>query len=158
MVFHWSLTNHKSPHVSRNLLRILADFNNGRIVSIRPLIYNSFSSPYQTFVAFVREHIWHKVLLRLPMGITIILIFHSFLSSLPRYKYLSLLLLSWFSLRRLLGRQSLLYSKFSFFFFFFLIISSPNLYSLIMWLILSSRSSHNLYLLFDLVLSIFALI
>ena len=28
MVFHWSLSDNKSPQVSRNLLGILADFNN----------------------------------------------------------------------------------------------------------------------------------
>ena len=42
--FYWSLSDSKSPHISRTLLSILADLNNKvvRIVSVRPLISNSF--------------------------------------------------------------------------------------------------------------------
>ena len=48
MVFHWSLSDSKSPHVSRTLLSILTDLNNAVvwIVSTRPFISNSFTSPF----------------------------------------------------------------------------------------------------------------
>ena len=47
MIFHWSLSENKSPQVSRTLLGILADLNNVVIwiVSTRPLISMS-SSPF----------------------------------------------------------------------------------------------------------------
>ena len=47
MVFHWSLSDSKSPQVSRILRSILADLNNTvvSIVSIRPLISKT-SSPF----------------------------------------------------------------------------------------------------------------
>ena len=46
MVFHWSLSDSKSPLVSRKLLSILADHNNAVVwmVFSRPVISNS-SSP-----------------------------------------------------------------------------------------------------------------
>ena len=46
MVFHWSLSDSKSPQVSRTRLSILADVNNAVvcIVSTRPLLSKS-SSP-----------------------------------------------------------------------------------------------------------------
>ena len=47
MVFHWSLSDSKSPQVSRTLLGILAGLNNAlvRMISTRPLIFKS-SSPF----------------------------------------------------------------------------------------------------------------
>ena len=47
MVFHWSLSNSKSPQVSRTLLSILAVLNNAVVwmVSIHPLTSKS-SSPF----------------------------------------------------------------------------------------------------------------
>ena len=47
MVFHWSLSNSKSPHVSRTLLSILAVLNNAVVwmVSTRPPTSKS-SSPF----------------------------------------------------------------------------------------------------------------
>ena len=47
MVFPWSLSDSKSPQVSRNLFSILADLNNAVvwIVSTHPLIFKS-SSPF----------------------------------------------------------------------------------------------------------------
>ena len=46
MIFHWCLNDNKSPQVSRTLLSILTDLNNGVVwmVSIRPPISN-FSNP-----------------------------------------------------------------------------------------------------------------
>ena len=47
MVFHWSFSYNKSPHVSRTLLSILTDLNNAVVwmVSARPLISKS-SRPF----------------------------------------------------------------------------------------------------------------
>ena len=47
MVFHWGLSDSKSPQVSRTFLSILADLNNVVVwlVSTRPLI-SKFSSPF----------------------------------------------------------------------------------------------------------------
>ena len=52
MVFHWSLSDSKSPQVSRTLLSILADLNNAVvwIVSICPLISKSFSRSTNSLV------------------------------------------------------------------------------------------------------------
>ena len=68
MVFHWSLSDCKSPQVSRTLLSILADLNNAVvcIVSTRPLISKS-SSPLLTVLS---EPI--------TIGITFTFMFHSF--------------------------------------------------------------------------------
>ena len=46
MVFHWSLSDSKSPQVSWTLLCTLADFNDAvvSIVLILPLVSNSLSS------------------------------------------------------------------------------------------------------------------
>ena len=48
MVFHWSLSDNKSPQVDKTLLSILADFNNivAWVVSTRPLISKSSSFFY----------------------------------------------------------------------------------------------------------------
>ena len=50
MVFHWSLSNSKSHHISKTLLSILADLKNAVVwtVSTRPLISWS-SSPYTNY-------------------------------------------------------------------------------------------------------------
>ena len=79
-IVHWSLSDRKSPQVSRTLLSILANLNNAVvwIVSILPLIFNSSSSLF-------------KPLGMVPSAPTtngIILMFHSFLISLTRPKYL----------------------------------------------------------------------
>ena len=57
MVSHWSLSDTKSPQVSRTLLSILADINNAvvRIVSTRPLISKP-SSPVTVLFMF---HVYH---------------------------------------------------------------------------------------------------
>ena len=71
MIFYWSLSDSKSPRVSRTLLSILADLNNAIVclVSVRPLISNSSKT-------FTQE-----VVLSTPLasGITITFMFHSFL-------------------------------------------------------------------------------
>ena len=83
MVFHWSLSDSKSPQVSRTLLSILAVLSDVVVwmVSTRPPISmssNTFSNP---LVAVPNE----------PNTIDIIVtfMFHSFFSPLSRSRYLS---------------------------------------------------------------------
>ena len=75
LVFHWKLSDSKSPQVSRTLLSILVDLNSTVIwiVSILPLISNSSSYLFKPIL----------------IDITVSLIFHSFLNSLDRSKYLN---------------------------------------------------------------------
>ena len=57
MVFHWWLSNSKTPRVSRTLLGILADINKAAIwmFSIRPLISNS-PDPFSILWGLFRVH------------------------------------------------------------------------------------------------------
>ena len=83
MVFHWSLSDSKSPQVSRTLLRILAILNNAVVwmVSTRPPSSKS-SSPFSNPLVTV---------LNAPIiiGIIVTCMFHSFFISLARSRYLS---------------------------------------------------------------------
>ena len=85
MVFHWSLSDSKSPQVSRTLLSILVVLNNAVVwmVSTRPPNSKS-SSPFSNPLVTVPNA---------PITIVIIVtcMFHSFFNSLSRY-------LSFFSL------------------------------------------------------------
>ena len=86
MVFHWSLSDSKYPQVSETLLSILANLSSAVIwmVSTRVLISNSsspFTNPLVTILSIL-----------ITVGITITFIFHSFFSSLARFRYLSLFL------------------------------------------------------------------
>ena len=84
MVFHWSLSDRKSPEVSNTLLSILADLNNTvvRTVSTRPVISKSSSPCTNPLVTVPRAPI--------TIGIIIAFLFRSFFNSLARSKYLSL--------------------------------------------------------------------
>ena len=87
--FHKILIDNNFPQVSRTLHSILADLYNscvGWIVSIRPLISNS-SSPHSKALGTIPRAL---------SDITVDLIFHNFLSSRARSKYLPLLF--WFCL------------------------------------------------------------
>ena len=78
MVFHWSLSDSKSPQVSRTLLSILAVFNNVVVwmVSTRPPTFKS-SSPFSNPLVTVPNA---------PITISIIItfMFHSFFNSIAR--------------------------------------------------------------------------
>ena len=54
MVFHWSLSDNKSPQVSKTLLSILAYLNNAIvwIVSARPVISTASSTSIHLFFTF----------------------------------------------------------------------------------------------------------
>ena len=80
MVFHWSLSDRKSLQVSRVLLSILVNLYNPEVrrVSIRPPISKSSSFP-------LSKHLGTITSASIIIGITVILMFHGFLSSLARY-------------------------------------------------------------------------
>ena len=114
MVFHWILSDSKSPQVSRTLLSILADLSKVVvwIVSNRPLIYKS-SCPFKNPSVIVP---------RAPITSSIIVTFtfHSFFSSLARSWYLSFFSLSFnFSLWSAGTEKSTILQILFFFFFFF---------------------------------------
>ena len=86
MVFHWSLSDSKSPQVSRTLLSILAVLNNAVVwmVSSRPPTLKSpspFSNPFVTVPNAL-----------ITIGIIVTCLFHSFFNSLARSRYLSFFL------------------------------------------------------------------
>ena len=76
IVFHWSLSDSKSPRVPRTVLCILADLNNAVVwmMSTRPLIFKS-SSPCTNPLVPVPSAL-------ITIGITVTFMFHSFFSSL----------------------------------------------------------------------------
>ena len=89
MVFHWSLSDSKSPQVSKTLLSILVDLNNAVdwMVSIRPLISKSSSPCINSMVSVPRAPI--------TIGITVTFMFHNFLKKIS-YKVEVLILFAFF--------------------------------------------------------------
>ena len=83
MVFHWRLSDSKSPQVSRTLLSILANLNNAVVwvVSLRLLISKSSSPCTNLLVTIPRAPI--------TIGITVTFMLRSFFSSPARFRYLS---------------------------------------------------------------------
>ena len=85
MVFHWSLSDSKSPQVSRTLLSVLADLNAVVwTVSTCHVISKSSSPCTNSLVTVPRAPITN--------GIIATFMFHSFYNSLARSRYLSLFL------------------------------------------------------------------
>ena len=83
MVSHWSLSESKSPQVSRTRLRILAILSNAVvwIVSTRPPTYKS-SRPLNNPLVIVLKA-------PLTIGTIVTFILHRFFNSLARSRYLS---------------------------------------------------------------------
>ena len=83
MVFHWSLSDSKSPQVSRTLLDILAVLSNAIvwIVSTRPPTSKS-SRPFNNPLVIVPKA-------PITSGAIVTFMFHSFFYSLARSRYLS---------------------------------------------------------------------
>ena len=125
MVFHWSLSDCKSPRVSRTLFSILAALSNAIvwIVSPRPPISNPSSPLLKLSGIFPSTPIRN--------GVHICLMFHSFLVlKQGLYTCLSFHFL-WFSISGPLEQQSPQFSRFSFFlslFFFFFFFFFANYY------------------------------
>ena len=78
MIFHWGLSDSKSPQVSRTCHRILAVLNNAVIwiVSTRPLTSKSFR-PFGNPLVIVRKA-------SITIGTIVTYMFHSFFNSLER--------------------------------------------------------------------------
>ena len=83
MAFHWSLSDSKSPQVSRTLLSILSVLNNAVVwmVSTRPPTSKS-SSPFCNPLVTEPKGL-------ITIGIIVTCIFHSFFNSLARSRFLS---------------------------------------------------------------------
>ena len=83
MVFHWSLSDSKSPQVSRTFLSILAVLNNAVVwmVSTFPPASKS-SSPFNNPLVAVPKT-------PITIGITVTFMFHSYFNSQARSWYLS---------------------------------------------------------------------
>ena len=88
MVFHWSLSDSKSPQVSRTRLSILAVLSNAVvwIVSTSPLTSKS-SRPFNNPLVTVPNA-------PITIGTIVTFMFHSFFNSLARSRYLSFFSLS----------------------------------------------------------------
>ena len=83
MVFHWSLSDSKSPQISRTLLSILAVLHSAVVwtVSTRPPMSKSSSLFTNPLVTVPNAPI--------TIGIIVTCMFHSFFDSLARSRYLS---------------------------------------------------------------------
>ena len=126
MVFHWSLSDSKSPQVSRSRLRILAVLSNAvvLIVSTRPPTSKSFRPFNNPLVTVPNAPI--------TIGTIVTFMFHSFYNSLARSRYLSFFSLSFRFILWSAGTAKstilqILFS-FSFLFFFFFFFFFVNYY------------------------------
>ena len=114
MVFHWSLSDGKSPQFSRTLLSILAVLNNAVVwmVSTRQPTSKS-SSPFNNPLVTVPKA-------PISIGIIVTFLFHSFFNSLVRSRYSSFFSHSFcFIVWSALTAKSPFLQILSFFFFFF---------------------------------------
>ena len=119
MVFHWNLSDSKSPQVSRTLLSILTVLNNAFIwmVSTRPPTSKS-SRPFNNPLVTVPSA-------PITIGIIFTIMFHSFFNSLARSRYLSFFSHSFSFILWSAGtaKSTILQVLFFFFFFFWLLLS-----------------------------------
>ena len=119
MVLHWSLSDSKSPQVSRTRLWILAVLSNAVIwiVSTRPPISKS-SRPFNNPLVIVPNA-------PITIGTIVTFMFHSFFNSIARSRYLSFFSLSFRSILWSAGtaKSTILQN----FFFFLLIIMKSGL-------------------------------
>ena len=149
MVFRWSLSDSKSPQVSRTLLSILAALNNAVVwmVSIRPPTSKS-SSPFSNPLVTVPNAL-------ITIGIIVTCMFHSFFNSLARSRYLSFFSHSFSFILWSAGTakstilQVLFFSFFFFFFFFLLIIIKSGLLAGIRWSVCMLKSHRSLCVAFS---------
>ena len=139
MVFHWWLSDSKSPHVSRTLLSILAVFNNAVVwmVSTRPLTSNS-SRPFNNPLVTVPKAL-------ITIGIIVTFIFHSFFNSLARSRYLSLFSHSFSFILWSAGTVKSIILQI---FFFLLIIIRSGLLAEIRWSVCISKSHRTVCVIF----------
>ena len=140
MVFHWNLSDSKSPQVSRTLLSILAVLNNVVVwmVSARPPTSKS-SSPFSNPLVTVPNA-------PITIGIIVTCMFHSFFNSLARSRYLSLFSHSFsFILWSAETAESTILQVL----FFLLIIIRSGLLAEIRWPVCMSKSHGSICVLFS---------
>ena len=132
MVFHWSLSDSKSPQVSRTRLRILAVLSNAVIwiVSTRPPTSSPFNNP---FVIVPKAPI--------TIGTIVTFMFHSFFNSLARSRYLSFFAHSFSFILRSAGTAK---STILQILFFLLIIIQSGLLDGIRWSVCMLKSHRSL--------------
>ena len=132
MVFHWSLSDSKSPQVSRTLLSILAVLNNAVVwmVSTHPHTSKSSSLFNSPLVTVLNAPI--------TIGIIVTFMFHSFFSSLVRLRYLSFFSFS-FSFILWSTKSTILQVL-----FFLLITIRSGLLAKIRWSVCMSKSHRSL--------------
>ena len=106
MVFHWSLSDNKSPQVSRTRLKILAVLSNDVVWIVSTRLPTSKSSrPFNNPLVIVPNA-------PITIGTIVTFMFLSFFNSLARSRYLSFFSLSFCGPP---GQQGLQFCKFSFF-------------------------------------------
>ena len=115
MVFHWSLSDSKTPQVSRTLRSILTVLNNAVVwmVSTRPPTSKSFSPFNNPLVAVPKAPI--------TIGTIVTFMFYSFFNSLARSRYLSLFSHSFSFILWSTGTAKSTILQILYFFFFLLI-------------------------------------
>ena len=133
MVFHWRLSDSKSPQVSCTLLSILAVFNNAVVWmgSTRPPTSKS-SRPFNIPLVTVPKA-------PITIGIIVTFMFHSFFNSLARSKYLFLFSHSFSFILWSAGTAKSTILQI-FFFFLLLIIIRSGLLAEIRWSVCISKS------------------
>ena len=106
IVFHWSLSDSKSPQVSRTLLSILTVFNNAvvLIVPTRPPTTNS-SSPFNNALVTMPNALITIGII----GMIVTFMFHSFFNSHSKLKVL-ILLFTFFQFYSVISRDSKVYN------------------------------------------------
>ena len=116
MVFHWNLSDSKSPQVSRTLLSILAVLNNAVVWMVSTHLPTSkstslFSNPLVTVTKA-----------SITIGIIVTCMFHSFFNSLARSRYLSFFSHSFSFILWTAETAKSTIMQFFFFFFFLLLL------------------------------------
>ena len=136
MVFHWSLSDSKSPQVSTTRLRNLAVLSNAVIwiVSTRPQTSKS-SRPFNNPIVIVLKA-------SITIGTIVTFMFHSFVNSLARSKYLSFFSHSFRFILWSAGTAKLTISQILF--FFLLIIIRSGLLAGISWSVCMLKSHRSL--------------
>ena len=135
MVFHWSLSDSKSPQVSRIRLSILAVLSNAVvwIVCTRPLTFKS-SRPFNNPLVTVPNA-------PITIGTVVTFMFHSFFNSLARLRYLSFVS---FSFRFILWSAGTARSTILQILFLLLIIMMSGLLAGIRWSVCMLKSHRSL--------------
>ena len=135
MVFHWSLSDSKSPQVSTTLLSILAVLNNAVVwmVSSQPPTSKS-SSPFSNPLVTVLKA-------PITIGIIVTCMFHSFSNSQVE---VLILLFTFFQFYSVVSRNSKVDNFANSLFFFLLIIIKSGLLAKIRWSVCVSKSHRSL--------------